>query len=266
MQTRLFTAPLGTPCPTRPSPLDIDGLLAFHRSMFGGARMGPDEDPPADPPADDPKADKKFTQADLERIGAREKDQGKRAGAAEAHKTLMKTLGLPEDTKPEDVKATLDKAKKAELDAMSDAERAQAQAKAAQDAATAAQKAAEQERDDAKRERHEGRVAGLLERAGVGVGKEFDEDTKKRDRALAQATKLLEGEVEVGADSDDIRKAIATLKKDMPALFGTVTTTLPGGAPAGTPPGQRQKGESVKDAGRKLAEKQGWIKPEKQTA
>ncbi len=48
---------------------DITALLAFHRSVFGQARMeDPPADAPADPPADPSKDEPKFTQADVDRI------------------------------------------------------------------------------------------------------------------------------------------------------------------------------------------------------
>lgn len=266
MQTRATLAQV-LPFPAHPMLTWPDGrpVRAIGRSsrgrliwpVHGGS---PEGDPPPEPDPDKNKGEKKHTDADMAAIAAREKDLGERRGAAAAHKKLMADLGLPEDTKPEDVKATLAKARKAELDAMTDADRAKAEAQAEKDEAARAKAALDKEREDLAKERHDTRVTGLLERAGVGVGKEFDDDPAKRERAIARAAKALATDVEVGADSDDIRKGIEQLKKDAPGMFGTKDKKIVDGRPEGTAPVQRKEGQSAKEAGREAAKRYFGVK------
>jgi hypothetical protein len=70
---------------------------------------------------------------------------------------------------------------------------------------------------------------------------------------------------------DEARKEAAQLRADLPDLFtedaqpvvnGGRRTGLPDGRPASTPVGTRQKGQSAQAAGRALAERQGWLKPD----
>lgn len=193
-----------------------------------------------------------LTQAEYDRQMSERANKAERA----ARKKLLEEFGLPEGAKPEDVKTQLAAAETARLAALSEGDRVKEEARLAKEQAEAERTAAAQERDAAKKERHETRVQQLLERAGVGVGEEYDKDPAKRDRAVARAAHALEVDVEVGADSDDIRKAIETLKKDSPGLFGTGGRREPGdGRVQGTQPGFRSKGQSVKEAGHEAAKK-----------
>jgi hypothetical protein len=220
------------------------GLLPVVRGGAPDPEDPPKEDPPADPP-------KTYTQAELDRMLAREKDQGGRAG----EKALLKKLGLPEDTKPEAVKAILDE-KKAEDD------KQKSEAARAKEAADAAKAASDKEKADAATERHQAAVERHLVRAGVGAG---ETDDVKLAKAIERAAKLVE--VEKGADPEAIAAAVADLKKDMPTLFTAAATD--GQQPDGDVKTQTRKAsdgnKSGIERGKAKAAELGWVK-QKQTA
>lgn len=243
----------------QPSAQDVQDLLAFHKSWVpaGATMTGPDGDPTggggqSGTGAATGSTDRTFTQDDLTRVAAREKSEGERAG----RKALLESLGLPADTKPEDLKARLDAQKQAEEAQKTAAERAK-------DEADAREVAAKQREDAAAAERHAAAVERHLVRAGVGAGETDDEKVAK---AIERAAKLVE--VEQGADATAIAVAVADLKKDMPALF-TATATASGDQPGSDPnpkPRPNPTGKSAVSKGREEAIARGWIKPEKQTA
>lgn len=208
------------------------------------------------------KPDKTFTQDQLNAATAEARSRAERA----AHRKLLGELGLPEDTKPEDVKKTLKAARDAELAALSDADRAKREAEDAKAEVEREKAAAAAAKADLDREKHELRVGALLERAGVAQGKSYDEDEALKERTLARALKLLD--VEIGADSDAVRKAIEDLKKEMPALFTAVAGDgkVPDGKPGSGPGTTRQTGKSGVAAGREEAIKRGWVKEPAKTA
>lgn len=224
------------------------GLLPVVR---GGAPD--DDDPDTNKDKDKPKT---YTQADLDRMLAREKDQGERAGEAKGMRKALEQLGVdPDKVKPEDLKDTLARARKAEEDAKTEAQREK-------DAAAQEKTAAQREKDAAALERHTAAVERYLVRAGVGAG---ETDDAKAAKAIERAARLVD--VELGAEPEKIQAAVAELKTDMPALFGA---TSGGEQPDGDPkvnPKPNPTGKSSVAKGREEAIKRGWIKDtEKQTA
>jgi 8-oxo-dGTP pyrophosphatase MutT (NUDIX family) len=197
-----------------------------HRAGFrlvepeGGGNEGGDN-PPAGggpqgggKPADEPKT---FTQDDLTRVAAREKQQGKEA----AQRELAEQLGVPLD----EAKAIIQAARDAEAAKQTEAEKARAAAdKERTDAAA--------EKQTAKQEVHTAR----LERAFLKQGVDLDElGEDKTKRLLGLVT------VETGASYEDVLADVAQIKRDFPGLFGDADGAkgrrkAPGGDPAGNPP------------------------------
>jgi hypothetical protein len=249
-----------SPCPSPAD--DLPGFLAWHRDTFSDTRMEdpPKEDPPADPP-------KTYTQAEVDRLTSREKDQGERAGKAQGMRDALTALGVdPDKVKVEDLKSTLEKALAAD-----DAQKTEAQRE--KDAAVVEKTAAEREKTEAAREKHETRVERLLLRAGLAVD---EDDDNKRDKQIARAMKLVD--LEVGADSDKIRAAVDELREEMPSLFGITddgNTSGGSGAPhsdtgkaggSGRGGGQHGKGE-FGAKGLEELKRRGYLKePEKASA
>jgi len=194
----------------------LPGIAVFYND--GGDPPVPADPPkPGPPPAPTPVP--QFTQDDLDRIAAREKAQGQRAGARQALEDFAKEHGF---TNPDDVKTFIEAARKAQQDALTEEERRR-------------QELEQKERDLAAREA----AATARERAAnrravlVGLGATGDD--------LEDAAALLR----VADDADDraVREAAEKLKGRRPELFGTrpapTPSTLPpapGGAPAGAPP------------------------------
>lgn len=182
---------------------DIDGLLAFHRAHFPGARM---EDPPAPPaPAPTPTAAPApapvtVPQDQVNAIVARTKTETEASATAE----LLKRLGF----------ATVEEAEEAakRAKAADDAAKTQAQ----RDAADAAKAKTEADalKAEAATERHTAKVERALATGGLDVANE----------TLLRAG-LAALNLKVDADDATIKTAVEQLKKDAPALFGTATTT-----------------------------------------
>lgn len=176
--------------------------------------------PPADPPKAPPVGDlpRSFSQAELDAVASREKDQGKRA----AEQAIATQLGVS----IEDAKKIITAAKERD-----DADKSEAQK--AREAADREKAAAESEKQQAARERHETRVERMLIRAGVDPS---------NDKRLNRALRTME--VEIGAEEKAISAAIEDLKKEEPAWFAaTPVGDPPKGKPSdppGTPPRQAQ--------------------------
>lgn len=238
---------------------DDGGLLPY---VAGGS---PDDDPPAGGgagsggPAGGSGGDgagRTFTQDDVTRIGTREKEQGERAGKRAALEPLAKALGIDVDAvKVEDLAGLIERARAAE-----DAQKTEAQR--AKDAADAEKAAATTERQNAAQERHAAAVERVLLRSGVAAGEDDDEKVAK---AVDRAARLLD--VEVGADAETIRKAVDTLKTDVPALFAPAEPGAGGQQqpPPGDPgtPGRGAgagSGKSGVAAGKAKAAELGWTK------
>lgn len=202
----------------------------------------PKPGPPPNPPAPAPM----FTQEDLERIAAKEKAQGQRAGARQALEDLAKELGF---SSPDDVKKFVAAARKAQQDALSEEEKRRQELErreqelAAREAAAIAREAAATRR---------------MILAGLGATGDDLED----------AAALLR--VADDADEDTIREAAEALKNRRPELFGarpapapSPLPPAPGGAPAGpTPARTTHSKDDAKARARALAIKMGYAKPD----
>ncbi len=187
----------------------------------GGGGTPPAPTPPAPtpaPPAGDPPAPKTFEQAEVERIAAREKDEGRRAALA----SVTEALGCT----PEEAKAILDEHRAAEDERKSEAQRAREKADA--DSATAVEATA-----SAKRAERDARLAMIL--LGSGVTIEVDDAGAPKGRA-ARILSLVTAGLPADADSATLLAAVEAVKTDMPELFGA--TPAPGGGvkpPSGEP-------------------------------
>lgn len=213
-------------------------------------------DPPAVPatptPADikppTPAPIPQFTQDDLDRIAAKEKAQGQRAGARQALEDLAQELGF---TNPDDVKAFVGAARKAQQDALSEEE------KRRQELERREQELAAKEAAATARERVAIRKAAVM---GLGAtGADLADALALLDRDLADTP---------DADEDTVTAAAEALKARRPALFGTAPapqTTLPpapGGAPAGAGPRPTATKDDVNARARKRAEQMGFRRPD----
>lgn len=165
-----------------------------------------------------------MSQEDVQRIAAREKDQGARA----ERRRILTSLGLdPETGKLEDVKTALDAARDAEAARLSEAERRERAAEQRE------QQAAERERIANERS-HRARLTEVLAVAGV--------TPEARDDA-----RTLLASVPADAEDDAIAEAVAALKTRLPALFGAQPQTpppLPSGGGTGTPPRPQPTGDA----------------------
>ncbi|GHG33007.1 hypothetical protein GCM10018777_56260 [Streptomyces albogriseolus] len=216
----------------------LPGIAVFYND--GG---NPPADPPKpSPPPASPEPVKQFTQEELERIAAREKSQGERAGARKALEELAQELGF---TNPDDVKTFVATARKAQQDALSEEERRRQELER-REAELAAREAAA-----IARERAVNRRAVL-----AGLGATGDD--------LEDAAALLR--VDDDADETAVREAAEKLKERRPELFGTrpaaQTSPLPpapGGAPAGAPP-TRSAGDKTGNRGLEMARLRGHLK------
>lgn len=208
--------------------ISADGSVYLVRRTLSGKFSAPANEPPAGDPAGgqggagggtEPNKggaeDKTFTQADLNRIGAKEKAEGKAA----AERAIAESLGVS----IEDAKVIIAKSKEAEDQKKSEADKDR-------EAAAKERAEAEKTRKDVARELHEARVRTAFAAAGF-TG---DEDALKR--AMKAVT------VDEGASADDITADVKELKKTLnPELFGSKKAggggRLPGGDPkGGTPP------------------------------
>lgn len=179
-----------------------------------------EENPPAGgggAPAGEKPAEKTFTQAELNAIATREKNEGKAA----AERSIAEQLGVS----IEDAKAIIKQSKDA-----ADAKKSEADKD--REAAAKEKTAAEADRQAAALEVHNAR----LERAFLKEGIDFDElgeDKAKRLLGLVTA--------QSGASYDDVLKDVQQIKADFPALFGAPEETgtkrkAPGSDPKGAPP------------------------------
>lgn len=155
--------------------------------------------------------EKKFSQADLNRLLAREKSDGKRVAMAEA----LSALGVKDIDEAKNIITTV---KDAEQKNLSDAEKAKNEAiKAREDA--------DKEKAEAAREK----LSAMKERALVKA--------KVADEQISLVAKLVE--VDDGADQDAVNVAVEDLKKTMPQLFEPAN---PDPKPPGGNPGRQPRG------------------------
>lgn len=140
-----------------------------------------------------------FTQADLTRVGTREKQEGHKAGRSQA----LKDLGVENE---EEAKELL-----AEAKAAREAKKSQADKDAEKARNEAAQ--ATREKEEAAREKLNTRIERQLMLHGLSL----DKDPDKADKQLARASRLLD--LDTTADVDAIKQAVKDLKDEMPSLF-----------------------------------------------
>lgn len=204
----------------------------------------------ATPPKPAPPAGKVFTQEEVEALAAREKDQGKRAGARAALEEFAKANGF---TNADDAKAFIEEARKAREAQMSEQEKRE------KELAERERRAEERERAAAAREKAAARRAVL-----VGLGATGDD--------LEDAVALLR--VDDDADDTAVAEAADKLKDRRPELFGgtrptgdpapaPTTPPAPGGAPAGGPPPRQPAPKTdVNARARQKAIDMGYAKPD----
>lgn len=218
------------------------GNYVLGRAALSGKFSVPANEPPAegDPKDDDSgkdkPEDKKFTQADLNKIGAKQKAEGRAA----AEKAVVDLLGCT----PAEAAEIVKKHREAEDATKSEAEKEKA--KAGQ--ATAA---AEKAKADAEQAKHE----SLIERALLRSGFTAD-DSDEGQKRLTRVRKMIT--VEVGASFEDVLDDVKDVKTDFPALFaeqdpkdsGKKPGRLPNSDPSGKPP-RPTGGEDKYDAGAK---------------
>lgn len=219
----------------------LPGIAVFYND--GGT---PPADPPKPAPPPTPTPVPQYTQEDLERIAAKEKDQGKRAGARQALDDLAKELGF---TTPDDVKTFVATARQAQQEALTEEERRR------QELERREQELAAREAAAIARERAANRRAVL-----AGLGATGDD--------LEDAAALLR--VADDADEQAVREAAEALKQRRPELFGTRPAPTPsplppapGGAPAGAPPARTTPSkDDAKARAQARAVKMGYAKPD----
>lgn len=207
-------------------------------------------DPPAGDPAPkpgpppNPTPSPQFTQDDLDRIAAKEKAQGQRAGARQALEDLAKELGF---TNPDDVKSFVAAARQAE-----DAKKTEDE-KRAEELARREQELNAREAAAVARERAAIRTSVLAQLGATGTD-------------LEDALALLERDLRDTPDADEatVRTTAEALKERRAALFGTAPAPAPGqmppapgGSPAGGPPPRQAATGKPGDRGREMARLRG---------
>lgn len=187
-----------------------------------------------------------FTQDEVTRMTAREKNQGRQAAAQE----IADELGMP----IEEAKQVLAAARERDEAQKSEAEKAR-------DKADRERQEAEKAKAAAARERYDARVERALIRAGIG-----SDDTSRLERVARMVT------ADTEADFDAIVDEVDTLKEDFPELFGGSGgeggegdgsgRRTPGSDP-GRPPRRRQSTEDAMNRGAERARNfsQGGVRP-----
>lgn len=215
----------------------VAGLGVFYND--GGADSDPaGTDGQAPKPA--PPAQRVFTEAEMEAVAAKEKAQGKRAGARTALEEFAAEHGF---SNVDDAKTFIAAARKAQDDALTE------QQKREKDLADREAKAEAREKAAEARERAANRRAVL-----VGLGATGDD--------LDDASALLR--VPDDADETVLQEAASALKARRPELFGAPAPAAaalppaPGGAPAGGPPRAAATKDDVQARMEALAEKMGY--------
>lgn len=239
-----------SPCP---SPVeDLAGFLAWHRGVYGDARM--EGDGGAGGGAGDggqggaggqgggQGSERTFTQADMNATVARETASAK----AKAEQEIATALGVSVD----EAKTII-----AERRASDDAKKTEAERDAA--AAATAKTDAERIKNEAAQDRHDARVERILGQAGLDTGN----DTLR----LAGLAAI---KVPVGADEATVKAAVEQAKKDAPALFAATAGGAGGGTHSDAGGQRRDQQGPVGEFGSKGAEeaKRRWGSQETKTA
>lgn len=179
-------------------------------------------------------SEKLLTQAEVNAIATREKQQGKAA----AERELAEALGVP----LEEAKAIIKQSKEA-----ADAKKSEADKD--REAAAREKQEAETEKAAAKKETHQARLERAFDKVGVDLAD--DKEKAKNERLLRLVT------AEVGASYEDVLNEVKQIQKDFPGLFGESgggsSRKAPNGDPAGTPP-KPTGAEDKYEAGRKRAQ------------
>lgn len=229
-------------------PLYVDRRGRAHYPI-GGAAEETDEEREqreADEAAEAAKNERTITQAEMSRIAAREKRDGRNSGQLE----LAKELGFDS---VEDMKAAAQRQKDAE-----DAAKSETQREA--DAAKREKSEAARERAEAAAERRTARMERALIRLGVGDDDLDDAISMREMRELA-----------ADADAEAIAEAAEALKARRAELFGgkaddeeTKTERKPAARLPQGKPGERKKpaAAEVGAAGAERARRKGWLKDE----
>lgn len=160
--------------------------------------------------------EKTFTQKDINRIGAREKSEGNRAGLRRA----LEAAGAESLEELAEMRARLDKA---DTDKLDETEKLRRELEADRKAVAAERLAAKADRFNAKVER-------LLVTAGVDPS------------AVAKVSTMVTADVD--SSDEDIATAIADLQELLPQLFGPGDTGTPDtqGSPKSSDPGKSPSG------------------------
>jgi hypothetical protein len=216
--------------------------------------------PATQPPKPGPPATVTVTlsQDELNALAAKEKDQGKRAGARQALEDFAKEHGF---TNVDDAKAFIATARQAQQEALSEQERAQQQLDAER------QRIAQETAQITEARRTLAREQALTR---LGALDAFDDQGQVTAPNLQDALAILERELRDTPDAEpaDILAAAARVKQRHPSLFGapaapagqpTLLPPAPGGAPA---TGQRPGGTSHKpgDLGRDMLRRRGKVR------
>jgi hypothetical protein len=216
----------------------------------GDPPTGDPASPPKPGPPPNPAPTPQYTQEDLERIAAKEKDQGKRAGARQALEDFAKEYGF---SNVDDAKAFIEAARKAQDDALSEQERAKKKLEADQQAIATERQTIAAERRALRREQALSRLGAVDTKDDQG------NDIPNLQDALA----MLDRDLAATPDADEqaVAEAAARLKARRPELFGIQTPApgpgqmppAPGGSPAGGPPPRQASSSKPGDRGREMA-------------
>lgn len=217
---------------------------------------------PATPPASPPKpgpppaSAATFTQEDLERIAAKEKSQGERAGARKALEEFAAEHGF---SNVDDAKAFIEAARKAQEDALTEQEKAKKKLEADQQAIATERQTIAAERRTLRREQALSRLGAV----------DATDDQGNTIPNLQDALAMLDRDLAATPDADEqaVADAAARLKARRPELFGTTPPPqgqqspqmppAPGGAPAGGPPPRQAPAGRPGDRGREMARLRG---------
>lgn len=242
----------------------IDAMAIFYAD--GGGQPNPpapapaagDPSPAPQPPKPSPPATVtvSMTQDELNALAAKEKDQGKRAGARQALEDFAKEHGF---NNADDAKAFIAAARQAQQDALSEQERAQQQLEADR------QKNEQERLEIAATRRTMAREQALTRLGAVDA---LDDQGQVSSPNLQDALAILDRELRDTPDPEpaDLAAAAGRVKLRFPALFGAAPQTAPpqlppapGGAPAA---GQRPGGTTSKpgDLGREMLRRRGKIR------
>jgi len=227
----------------------VTGMAVFYNGDPTPPAPGAPGTPPPAPGPTPPAPGGTYTQDDLNRVAAREKDQGHRAGAREALEKFAKDNGF---ASAEDAKAFIDTARKAREDQLSEQEKREQQIAAREQQVAAKEAAAAKLATDAAR-----RMV-LIRLGATAPAKDDDVDN------LADAEALLRAALADDADQAAVETAANALKARRPELFGTAAApaapqapVAPGTLPAPGMPRPGTGGAKPGDAGREMLRRRG---------